>query len=138
MEGEKKRFDMMGVTFNGDVTFNGPMFDIHDNEHVHIYGSATPSPARKGKTQTTFAQFIIDTPTRDATLARLHELIDGKTPKLCALTILAACQNGILTQPSYQALASEFPEIGDRKNWSYYLSRTDNYTADIKSIATGL
>ena len=26
----------MGVTFNGSVTFNGPMFDIHDNEHVHI------------------------------------------------------------------------------------------------------
>ena len=27
---------MMGVTFNGTVTFNGPMFDIHDNEHVTI------------------------------------------------------------------------------------------------------
>ena len=27
---------MTGVTFNGNVTFNGPMFDIHDNEHVHI------------------------------------------------------------------------------------------------------
>ena len=27
---------MMGVTFNGSVTFNGPMFDIHDNEHVTI------------------------------------------------------------------------------------------------------
>lgn len=28
--------DMMGVTFTGNVTFQGPMFDIHDNEHVHI------------------------------------------------------------------------------------------------------
>lgn len=28
--------EMMGVTFNGTVTFNGPMFDIHDNEHVTI------------------------------------------------------------------------------------------------------
>ena len=27
---------MRGVTFNGSVTFNGPMFDIHDNEHVTI------------------------------------------------------------------------------------------------------
>ena len=27
---------MMGVTFTGNVTFQGPMFDIHDNEHVHI------------------------------------------------------------------------------------------------------
>ena len=28
--------DMMGVTFTGDVTIQGPMFDIHHNEHVHI------------------------------------------------------------------------------------------------------
>lgn len=27
---------MQGVTFSGDVTFNGPMFDIHDNKHVHV------------------------------------------------------------------------------------------------------
>ena len=31
-----KDSSMTGVTFNGNVTFNGPMFDIHDNEHVHI------------------------------------------------------------------------------------------------------
>lgn len=28
--------ELGGVTFQGDVTFQGPMFDIHDNEHVHI------------------------------------------------------------------------------------------------------
>lgn len=28
--------DALGVTFTGSVTFNGPMFDIHDNQHVHI------------------------------------------------------------------------------------------------------
>ena len=31
--------EMLGVTFQGSVTFNGPMFDIHDNQHVHIDGS---------------------------------------------------------------------------------------------------
>ena len=31
---DKKK--MMGVTFNGSVTFNGPMFDIHDNKSVTI------------------------------------------------------------------------------------------------------
>ena len=25
-----------GITFGGAITVNGPMFDIHDNEHVHI------------------------------------------------------------------------------------------------------
>ena len=24
------------ITFSGNITVNGPMFDIHDNEHVHI------------------------------------------------------------------------------------------------------
>lgn len=28
------------ITFSGDITVNGPMFDIHDNEHVYI-GRAT-------------------------------------------------------------------------------------------------
>ena len=38
---------MTGVTFNGSVTFNGPMFDIHDNDHVTIVNSE-----REGKTKT--------------------------------------------------------------------------------------
>jgi hypothetical protein len=39
--------EMTGVTFNGSVTFNGPMFDIHDNDHVTIVSSE-----REGKTKT--------------------------------------------------------------------------------------
>ena len=26
-----------GITFTGDITVNGPIFDIHDNQHVHIH-----------------------------------------------------------------------------------------------------
>ncbi len=33
---DRKSSDALGVTFTGSVTFNGPMFDIHDNQHVHI------------------------------------------------------------------------------------------------------
>lgn len=33
---EEGRFDA-GVTFNGAVTFHGPMFDIHDNQHVETH-----------------------------------------------------------------------------------------------------
>ncbi len=28
--------EMMGVRFEGAVTFNGPMFDIHDNNNVYL------------------------------------------------------------------------------------------------------
>ena len=38
--------EMTGVTFNGSVTFNGPMFDIHDNDHVTIVNSE-----REGKNE---------------------------------------------------------------------------------------
>lgn len=33
---EKKQNEGFGVTFTGNVSFSGPMFDIHDNENVHI------------------------------------------------------------------------------------------------------
>lgn len=33
---DKKKNMLGNVTFTGNVTFNGPMFDIHDNENVFI------------------------------------------------------------------------------------------------------
>lgn len=52
---EKTPSPCTGVTFNGAVTFHGPMFDIHDNQHVetHVHYAAggtahlvTPSEQR--------------------------------------------------------------------------------------------
>ena len=43
MEGKEK---IAGVTFNGSVTFNGPMFDIHDNQQVTIVRQDT-APGEK-------------------------------------------------------------------------------------------
>ncbi len=36
------------ITFSGDITVNGPMFDIHDNEHVHIERPAGESANNEG------------------------------------------------------------------------------------------
>ena len=33
---EKKTKKIGGITFTGGITINGPMFDIHDNQHVHV------------------------------------------------------------------------------------------------------
>lgn len=33
---KKKQQSALGVTIKGNITINGPMFDIHDNQHVHI------------------------------------------------------------------------------------------------------
>ena len=42
---DKKFKEALGITFNGSVTFNGPMFDIHDNQHVHIHTKETEGKA---------------------------------------------------------------------------------------------
>ena len=39
-----KRFGAFGVMFTGDVKINGPMIDIHDNEHVHLNTEKMGSP----------------------------------------------------------------------------------------------
>ncbi len=41
---DKKLSDALSVTFMGDVTFQGPMFDIHDNQKVVIVNDSSPSP----------------------------------------------------------------------------------------------
>ena len=106
-------------------------------EYDEQHAQPAKKPAMKAKAPSPFTDFIIDTPRSEAVLKRLHEIIDGKKPKVCALTILAAAQSGILMQPTYRAVFSEFPEIGDRKNYEYYLQRKDNYSDDIDSIAKG-
>ena len=39
MESMKSNKLLPGVTFSGPITVNGPMFDIHDNQHVTIISS---------------------------------------------------------------------------------------------------
>lgn len=36
MEKKNKNKKVSGITITGDITVKGPMFDIHDNQHVHI------------------------------------------------------------------------------------------------------
>ena len=45
METEKKNKIIPGITFIGDITVKGDMFNIHDNKHVHItrYGKESSS-----------------------------------------------------------------------------------------------
>ena len=106
-------------------------------EYDEQHAQPAKKPAMKAKAPSPFTDFIIDTPRSEAVLKRLHEIIDGKRPKVCALTIIAAVQNGILMQPTYRALSTDFPEIRDRSNYEYYLGRKNNYSDDIDSIAKG-
>ena len=37
-----KKKSAFGVVFSGDVTFQGPMFDIHDNGQIHLHNFRLP------------------------------------------------------------------------------------------------
>lgn len=94
---------------------------------------AAPQPQRRPQSRG-FQKFIIDPSTAGETLARLHAIIDGKPPKTCALAVLAAMRAGLVMQPSYAPLRAEFPEIGAKTNYYYYMQRAENYAADIAAI----
>lgn len=63
---DKKMSDALSVTFNGNVTFQGPMFDIHDNKEVVIVNEKSPglSPerSRNGDKAHTSLPKELDTP----------------------------------------------------------------------------
>lgn len=62
---DKKLSESLGVKFMGSVTFNGPMIDIHDNQHVHI-GMQMPGDmrfnARKQQESSSVIPPQLDTP----------------------------------------------------------------------------
>ena len=87
---------------------------------------ADTAPPPKRQTSS-FQQFIIDQSRAEEITQRLHGMIDGRRPQTCAVAIIAAIEAGLLTRPTYKALHEEFPEIGPRSNYAYYLSRIENY-----------
>lgn len=67
---------MMGVTFSGDVTFQGPMFDIHDNEHVHI---GHPSDGRgMGAAENDVSQQQVSQHEGEELFHFIHPAVDGQ------------------------------------------------------------
>ena len=42
---ENRKTTALGIVFKGSVTINGPMFDIHDNQHVHFSREFLPDEA---------------------------------------------------------------------------------------------
>jgi len=40
--------------------------------------------------------------------------------------------------PTYASVRQEFPNIGSRPNFTYYVSRQQNYTAEMDSVAKAL
>ena len=68
---EQKKTQVLGATFYGSVTFNGPMFDIHDNEHVHIHSEQPSAPKKKKETEASHLPDVLCTPQAENLLEKL-------------------------------------------------------------------
>ena len=78
METIKSNKLVPGVTFSGPITINGPMFDIHDNQHVTIISST------KEEKSATSASEELTSETAQHYWARLQQagLVDGQNKPL--------------------------------------------------------
>ena len=72
---EPKKTQTLGATFYGSVTFNGPMFDIHDNQHVVIVNREERSAPQKkeGEAEAHPLPDVLCTDKAQALLAKLRE-----------------------------------------------------------------
>ena len=71
---EPKKTQVLGATFYGSVTINGPMFHIHDNEHVHIHSEQPSAPKKKEKkTEASHLPDVLYTDEAQALHAKLRE-----------------------------------------------------------------
>lgn len=70
----QKKTQTLGATFYGSVTFNGPMFDIHDNQHVVIVNRKEPSaPEKKEEAEANMLPDVLCTDQAKALHAKLCE-----------------------------------------------------------------
>lgn len=107
---EKDDFERTGAVFYGSVTINGPMFDIHDNQHVetHVH-YAEPAPATR--TPEGILPDTLRTPRAEALLARLVDA--GLTDEHWQPLSLSNAEKGVLA-----SLLADRLEIGNR--WKFF------------------
>lgn len=107
---KKDDFERTGAVFYGSVTINGPMFDIHDNQHVetHVH-YAEPAPATRTPEGT--LPDALRTPRAEALLARLVDA--GLTDEHWQPLSLSNPEKGVLA-----SLLADRLEIGN--HWKFF------------------
>ena len=110
---EQKKTQVLGATFYGSVTFNGPMFDIHDNANVHIHSETQSAPKKKPKTEAGHLPDLLCTP-------QAEELLE----KLCGAGLLDKQWQPIGLSLSEKGTLIEYmaEELGIRSKWKFFAS----------------
>ena len=112
---EKNNSNIPDITFSGDITVNGPMFDIHDNEHVYIgrpdkrVTKINDSGVKKENVERNEERFhFVHPEIEDEEAWRIHQSIKRlvayqKSPEICAY-LKELKQKGKVLLPSVAAV----------------------------------
>ena len=119
-----KSEELPNITFSGDITVNGPMFDIHDNEHVHIL-KPIEEPARKGTVSTKEMKeerneelfHFIHPEIEDEEAWRIHKAIKRlvahqKIPEICVYLKEQQQNHKLLLPPNPSFVFEELKRLG--------------------------
>lgn len=107
---------MRGVTFNGSVTFNGPMFDIHDNEHVTIVNKENHEEDAVIQEKTTPAELQTEEARRLWDAARDAGWVDDDCQPLLSRALSAVLADRMATLLNIQNKWKVFETFWNRKN----------------------
>ena len=121
---EKNNSNIPDITFSGDITVNGPMFDIHDNEHVYIgrpderVTKINDSGVKKENVERNEERFhFVHPEIEDEEAWRIHQSIKRlvayqKIPEICAY-LKELKQKGKVLLPSVAAVMyNELARLG--------------------------
>lgn len=87
--------EMMGVTFQGNVTFQGPMFDIHDNQHVTIVSREQEEV--KSSEVSELARHLLPLFNREEEAMKFPERIRGLKDKDIARVVNQLWEKGVIS-----------------------------------------
>ena len=89
------KHEMMGVTFQGSVTFQGPMFDIHDNQHVTIV--TREQQEVKNSEDSELARRLVPLFNREEEAMKFPERIRGLKDKDIARVVNQLWEKGVIS-----------------------------------------
>ena len=142
---EEKLEEKVGVTFNGSVTFNGPMFDIHDNQQVTVVSELPKGEEAKKASQTSTIPSELDNDRARNILQRFVDagMLDGQFQPLVSRAQAALIADAVSMQLNIVKKWKVFESLWNRKNirndYNKAFSQTTvhKYLTKINSIING-
>lgn len=142
---EEKLKEKVGVTFNGSVTFNGPMFDIHDNEQVTVVSELPKGEEAKKASQTSTIPSELDNDRARNILQRFVDagMLDGQFQPLVSRAQAALIADAVSMQLNIVKKWKVFESLWKRKNIrndynkAFSQATVHKYLTKINSIVNG-